>query len=194
MRRQSDELTTTHASGALRWKADCGCRFYAPASKPLLPHQLALRIGQIFLSKRLSDQTQSSCSRCDGRRNIAWVLSPQLLTIHAQLSAPYLSLHLPTCTPRVTSRGGPLWRHIISGDLQGVQEAFATGRASVWDVDDKGYSVFAVSFNFYTKSFVVILMMNQHACVHWLSIQTQERLEIIRFLVSADAEAVLFLK
>ena len=129
--------------------AGCECRCHYPAITKLFPTWLAPYIGQISLSKHLL-RSRPPCNvqtcRGDLQRvaTVQWILPPGFL--HGFLeSGKNRRIHFSIGAPRVVSWDSPIVYAVLDGDLQGVRELFATGKASIWDYNMNGLPVFWVS-------------------------------------------------
>ncbi|KAI0686921.1 hypothetical protein BC835DRAFT_425389 [Cytidiella melzeri] len=67
-----------------------------------------------------------------------WYFPSWMIRVEAQILSPfYLSIH----TPRYVRSDAPIWRLILSEDVDGMRELFRSGEASVHDVDEGGRTV-----------------------------------------------------
>ena len=139
----------------LKCLPNCECRCHYPSISRLIPGWLAPYTGQVSISKRLLHPTfLSRLSLCDVqtcrgdlRRSMSLRWNSPLGLLHGSLQyiARDRQINFSLGAPRTVSWGSPILNTIFDGDLQGVRDLFATGKASIWDYTINGSPVFWVS-------------------------------------------------
>ena len=139
----------------LECPSNCPCRCHYPSISQLIPGWLAPYTGQVSISKRLLHPTFSSrlslCNvqtcRGDLRRSMSLRWNSPLGLLHGSLQyiARDRQINFSLGAPRTVSWDSPIVNAVCYGDLQGVRELFATGKASIWDYNMNSTPVFLVS-------------------------------------------------
>ncbi|KAI0799649.1 hypothetical protein BC629DRAFT_1497477 [Irpex lacteus] len=174
---------SSRQTGPLECSDNCTCRCHARSLSPLIPQSLAPYVGQLFISKQLLHPafTPWNCCNvvtCRGTylkpAKVAYTF-PQWSLLHGSFqTSSFETIHLSLNAYRTVPYSSPILEAIFDADVHGVRDLFAKQQASIWDVDINGDSIF------------------WYACDRWQDAPTEDGLEIVRFLVEAGADALLY--
>ena len=136
----------------LKCPSNCPCRCHYPSVSRLIPSWLASYVGQLTISKRLLHPTFSPWSLCNVQTcrgdfheatTVRWTLPFRTLQGFLE-SRSDCRIHVSIGAPRFVPWDSPILNAVCDGDLQGVRDLFATGKASIWDCTKGGLPVFRV--------------------------------------------------
>lgn len=141
-------------SERLKCPPQCSCRCHAPFTQSLLPSSLMPYIGRVNVSKRLLHALGLSSWECNAQtcrrdrtapHTINWCLPLSVVRSEWFMQFKLPSLCVSIHAPRLIPNYAEVWDLIHLEDLTGLQELFEARAASIYDVDEDGATLLAVS-------------------------------------------------
>ena len=150
----SQNTATANTRDGLACLPNCNCRCHDFSFSSLIPSWLVWYIGQVFISRQLLQVHSAwiSWSRCNVQTcrgdflrtmTILWLLPRGLFWGCMQCPTTF-RVNICIGAVRTITWDSPVFVSCREGDVRGVKELFAAGKASIWDATVNGHSLFYV--------------------------------------------------
>ncbi|PSS01010.1 hypothetical protein PHLCEN_2v4085 [Hermanssonia centrifuga] len=151
---EDHSMPTTQRKGAgnskpLQCENPCECCCHDTKLTRASPPWLAPLFGNLYLPcsffrRSLTSCNIQTCRRTQKNRQIAKIkffFPSWFIAVDMKIRLQVFPVHLCLQTPRRVPRTSPIFRCIQRIDIEGVKELLVSGKASVNDVDERGWSV-----------------------------------------------------
>lgn len=141
------------SSHRLQCIVGCTCRCHSDVSEQVLPEVLKQYLGRLYVPRRILHDFRRlrwECNVQTCRRDktsilpITWYLPSWLSFFDVTIRPPNLPIYVAIFSPRLVPANSEVWGVIAKSDLQRLRLLIRAKKASVYDVNESGYTVLYV--------------------------------------------------